>query len=61
MAFFAPELFEKIFFEEVVLVKLCENVLGYFCLERGGCSPEVIKIAVEPFVDLLVDYIIFIT
>jgi hypothetical protein len=43
-----------LFLQEAVLVELCEDVLGNFCLLVGGSATENVEANVEPFVDLSV-------
>lgn len=50
------------FFESLILSSdVLKNVLSDHCLLRGACATELIKVAVKPVVDLLVNLVVVIT
>lgn len=47
-------------FQELVLVKLGEDVLGDVGLLLCGCSAEVVKVDLEPVIDFSVEFVVLV-
>lgn len=60
LTLFAIQLRHGILSCKSVGLKLEENILGNFSLLRGGCSAKMVEGQIEPFIDTLVNAVIFV-